>query len=149
MIGLHLCSSINVDNLPPDRTLEDFVSQGLPKSLAHVQILRKKLFNPRELFVEFNIDKIMYFSGGATSPNYLNKGIVSKLTEHSIRHGRELGYRLVAANSSSFYTQKICERMGFEKRKELKYADYAVDGKIIFENIRAPHQSVINFIKLI
>ena len=139
----------NANNLPPDRKLEDFVSQGLPESLAHVQILRRKLFNPRELFEEFYINKIMYFNGGATRPDYLNKGIATKLTEHSIRHGREQGYRLVAANSSSFYTQKISERMGFKKRKELKYAEYAVNGKIIFENIRAPHQSVINFIKQI
>ena len=147
MIGLHLCASINANNLPPDRTLEDYISLGLPENLAHVQILRRKLFNPEEILKDYRVEKIMYFNGSTVRSEHYKEGIITALAERSIEHGMKCGYRLIAANCESFYAQKICEKIGFEKNKELVYANYAVNGKIVFENMKEPHRSIVNFIK--
>ena len=147
MIGLHLCASINADNLPPNRTLEDYISQGLPENLAHVQILRNKLFNPKEMLKDYHVEKIMYFNGSAVHSDHCKEGIITALAGLSIEHGMKCGYRLIAANCESFYAQKICEKIGFEKKKELMYADYAVNGKVVYGNMKEPHRSIVNFVK--
>lgn len=79
--------------------------------------------------------------------SWRGKGIAKTLVEKTIEIGKEKGFHMVRADCSSFFSGKLCARLGFERIYELKYADYVdEDGNPVFSPA-FPHTSIISYIK--
>ncbi|XP_017791477.1 PREDICTED: dopamine N-acetyltransferase-like isoform X1 [Habropoda laboriosa] len=79
--------------------------------------------------------------------NWRGKGIAKSLMEKAIEIGKEKGFHIVRADCSSFFSGKLCARLGFERIYELNYAAYLdEDGNPVFSPAY-PHTAIISYIK--
>ncbi|XP_076247423.1 arylalkylamine N-acetyltransferase 1 isoform X4 [Calliopsis andreniformis] len=79
--------------------------------------------------------------------NWRGKGIAKALVEKALEIGREKGFHVARADCSSFFSGKLCARLGFEPIYELKYADYlGEDDKPVFSPA-LPHVSIVTYVK--
>jgi ribosomal protein S18 acetylase RimI-like enzyme len=80
-----------------------------------------------------------------------NRGIGTELARHTFSHAKKLGYTFADAICSNRYTQKLCERLGFEKVNEIIYATYLdpPTNTYLFKNVEEPHKSAISYVKKI
>lgn len=62
-------------------------------------------------------------------PKYGGIGIGNKLITESIKCARENNVELFNVMCSSYYSARVCEKLGFEKSYELPYVDYVVNGE--------------------
>ncbi|CAD1478623.1 unnamed protein product, partial [Heterotrigona itama] len=56
--------------------------------------------------------------------NWRGKGIAKELVEKSLEIGKEKGFHITRVDCSSFFSGKLCLRLGFEQIYELNYTDY-------------------------
>lgn len=79
--------------------------------------------------------------------NWRGKGIAKALLEKTMDVAREKGFHIVRADCSSFFSGKLCARLGFKQIYELPYAEYVdEDGKPIFTPA-LPHAAIVTYIK--
>ncbi|XP_078038321.1 arylalkylamine N-acetyltransferase 1 isoform X1 [Augochlora pura] len=79
--------------------------------------------------------------------NWRGKGIAKALLEKTMEIGKEKGFHIIRADCSSFYSGKLCARLGFEQIYELPYAEYVdEEGKPVFSPA-LPHAGVVTYIK--
>lgn len=61
--------------------------------------------------------------------------------------GKEKGLHICRVDCSSYFSGKLCARLGFEQIYELNYADYVdEDGNPIFSPA-FPHTAIVTYIK--
>ncbi len=85
--------------------------------------------------------QILKFNAVHVDQNYRRLGIAKRLVDLSLEHAKSAGFDYVIATATSYKTQAMFEKIGFLTLKEVKYADYTVDGKKIFENMPAEEVS--------
>lgn len=73
--------------------------------------------------------------------NYRGYGIAGKLIEKNLDYMRHNEIRVTRVLCTSFYSARVCEKMGFKKVYTLPYADYKVDGVNVFLPEK-PHEAV-------
>ncbi|KAG7199256.1 hypothetical protein KM043_018122 [Ampulex compressa] len=79
--------------------------------------------------------------------NWRGKGVAKALIEKAIEIGRESGFHVVRADCTSFFSGKLCARLGFEHIYELSYSEYIdEDGNPVFSPA-LPHTAVTTYIK--
>lgn len=149
LIGFILYDIIDIKELPDHQpTHEDYVSQGLPHGLATLFVQSDKTRNFKEILHKYNEEKLLSVSVMGVRAGHRGKGICSELVRKSIEYGvQKAGYRLVTVVASNFFNQKIFRKQGFKVVKEIKYAEYVVDGKTPLKDVEAPHLSKISFVK--
>lgn len=108
-------------------------------------------------YVDQNVNRYGHFQGLnvleirilSVDSNWRGKGIAKTLVEKAIEIGKENGFHMVRVDCSSFFSAKLCARLGFEQIYELKYTDYVdEDGNPVFCPA-FPHTSVMSYIKKI
>lgn len=70
-------------------------------------------------------------------PEYARLGIGRRLIENSLRLARESGFQSAVAEATGPYSQRICEKMGFNERGAVHYAGFRHGGRAVFESIPA------------
>ena len=79
--------------------------------------------------------------------NWRGKGVGKALVEKALAIGREKGFHAARTVCSSFFSGKLCLRLGFERVYELNYADYhGEDGKPVFTPA-LPHTGIVTYVK--
>ncbi|CAG4953129.1 unnamed protein product [Colias eurytheme] len=72
-----------------------------------------------------------YISLAATDKAWRNRGVMKKMMEEAQKIAREHGIRLIQIDTSSFYSAKAAEKLGFKCIYERRYADITFNGKPI------------------
>lgn len=112
-----------------------------------------------DLFKIFDTNCLLEIMFLATIPEYMGKAIGHKLCEYSIELGRELkngtfkGYlpsdlknrkpKIVSAILTSTYSQKIGDRLDFQRIVEAFYNEFEFDGKTYSDRIGEIHPSSV------
>ncbi|XP_012348903.1 dopamine N-acetyltransferase isoform X2 [Apis florea] len=79
--------------------------------------------------------------------NWRGKGVAKALVEKTLEIGKEKGLQICRVDCSSYFSGKLCARLGFEQIYELNYADYVdEDGNPIFSPA-FPHTAIVTYIK--
>ncbi|PBC29526.1 arylalkylamine N-acetyltransferase 1 isoform X1 [Apis cerana] len=79
--------------------------------------------------------------------NWRGKGVAKALVEKTLEIGKEKGLHICRVDCSSYFSGKLCARLGFEQIYELNYADYVdEDGNPIFSPA-FPHTAIVTYIK--
>ncbi|XP_029157914.1 dopamine N-acetyltransferase-like isoform X2 [Nylanderia fulva] len=95
-------------------------------------------------FRDLNVLEVKIIS---VDTNWRGKGVGKVLIEKTIEIAKEEGFHYARADCSSFFSGKLCARIGFEAIYKLKYNDYVdEEGKPIFSPA-LPHTAVVSYIK--
>ncbi|XP_046748934.1 arylalkylamine N-acetyltransferase 1-like isoform X1 [Diprion similis] len=77
------------------------------------------------------------------------RGVAKALVERTENLAKDLGFDVLRCDCSSFYSGKLCQRLGFETTYALPYAEYVdEDGKPIFTP-SDPHAGIVTYVKKI
>ncbi|XP_071634644.1 arylalkylamine N-acetyltransferase 1 isoform X1 [Temnothorax longispinosus] len=93
---------------------------------------------------DFNVLEVRIIS---VDTNWRGKGVGKTLIEKSMEIAKEQGFHYIRADCTSFFSGKLCARLGFDAIYNLNYNDYVdEDGKPIFSPA-SPHTAVVAYIK--
>lgn len=76
-----------------------------------------------------DLDKYLDAKILAVNSNYRGYGIAGKLMERTVQYVRENDIKLIQVLCSSYYSARVCEKMGFKKVYVLPFVDYVVGGE--------------------
>jgi hypothetical protein len=148
MIGMCINRERSLDILPDTPpTYEDYIQRGFSKELALVFIFLGNMLNTKQLLVEYNETKMFEPFAAAVLPHYRSSGICTELIKRSLEHAAILGYTFSGATCSSFYSQRVVEKCGYQMIKEFDYATCVhpvTNTHILMED---PHKSSKCYIK--
>ena len=150
MIGLRLAHSVVINEIPEKTpTFEEYLKLGWSKGMASAFVYENALFDAKKILEKYQVTKLLKFCGLCVHEDYRNKGIGSELVKRAINHGSSKGYTLIGVVGSSFYSQRIFERQGFQKVKSIPYADFLINGEVVFTGIEDIHKFCCSYIKQI
>jgi len=86
---------------------------------------------------ELNSTYFYWFALG-TKDGYEGKGIGYALARASVSYAKKRGYKKMVVHASAHPTHVICQKLGFQKRTEIKYDSIMVDGKRPFKGLVEP-----------
>ncbi len=151
IVGIRLCTSVHesdlLDNNQQPPTVEEYIAQGLPEGLAYLEVAKREFQSLKQLMKDYGVSRLILLSGVGVHPDYQRRGIATILVERAINHAVQRDYHLCVVGCASLYAQKLYEKMGFERVNEVVYADYTINGKIAFKDVKEPHKSAVLYIK--
>lgn len=112
------------------------------KLLAHLQ-------QSVNVLQRFSVDKCYDVEIVAVHPDYRGRSIGAKLFQGQFNRAKQLGYSLVSADCSSFYSAQIAERVGMERIGRLAYSDYRDTNGVQLFQPKEPHLEIQTFVKLL
>ena len=74
------------------------------------------------------------------------RGLGTALVNRALERLKKKEFSICVTEATSFYSQKIFDRIDFKTLAEIKYEDYKVDGEVVFPPY-GPHQSVKLMVK--
>lgn len=75
-----------------------------------------------------DIDKFLDAKILSVNENYRGYGVAGKLMEATMQYMRDNKITVIQVLCSSYYSARVCEKMGFKKVYVLPFVDYKVDG---------------------
>lgn len=101
-------------------------------------------FNVFQLYPDIN----RYLDGRflSVNTNYRGAGLAGKLTQRSLEYIQEKSIPLMLVSCSSYYSARVCEKLGFKEVYQLPFKNYVVNG----ENPLLPadpHKAIKIFVK--
>lgn len=128
-----------------DCSIESFRNQGYPAAQAISHYIDTLVVDPLELMERYDVDRIFYVGHVIVHPNFGRRGIGNTLVTLSLTlAAAEFDYAYVIA--SSFFTQRIFEKMAFKCVNKLNYSEIRIDDRqVIFPS--APHVCTKSYIK--
>ncbi len=150
MVGMSInCieSLADLPDVPP--TFEEYVGRGFSRESSSVTVMLDSVFDIKSILMANQESKMFEVFVLSIDSGYKNKGIASELAKRSLDHAVTLGYKLAGAICTSFYTQRLFEKQGFKKMKEVCYATYvnSETNSFLFEDVEEPHKAVISYVK--
>ena len=100
------------------------------------------------LFEKYSVSKYVEFFILTTSSTKRCPGLGTELAIKALERAKAKGFSLCVTEATSFYSQKIFTRMGFQTLAEIKFEDYKPNGEIIFHK-HGVHESVKLMTKLL
>lgn len=150
MVGIrinHFVSMADIPDVVP--TLDDYVNQGWSKKWSLVWRLFGCAFDIKQILTTYKADKLMELFALCVHSDYKKRGIATELVKRSLDHALQHGNTLVAVLCTSAYTQKLYEKQGFEKVREISYSTY-VDNEtksLLCKDVEEPHKAAISYVK--
>jgi GNAT superfamily N-acetyltransferase len=87
-----------------------------------------------DLFKRFDVTEIFHFIYLSVDQRYRRQGLGRLLLSAGAVLAKELGQTVMHGDASSMFSQRICDGLGFDMIHRMNYADYMVDGKVVFNN---------------
>ena len=138
LVGVLIAGPIENNSKPPEGFNEKW-----SQILGILQYCEKKA----DIFRRFNVEKIFFVHVVAVALEHGGQGIGQKLFQKGLELAKDMGYTIVGADCTNYYTSKIAEKLGMECASEVTFDEYhKVLGEEIFE-VTAPHTSVKTYVK--
>jgi len=103
------------------------------------------------LLDELQTNKFLMIAILVVHPSHRRMGLASKVVGKLEERAHDLGIGCVVVNASSAYSQKLFEKLGYKKLRQLMYADF-FDEKLQckpFIKPNPPHDSAVLYFKFI
>lgn len=95
-----------------------------------------------DIFNRYGVDKLFYSFMSCVLPTCRGRNLGTRLKEELMALGKRLGYKLVTVDCSSFYSARLCKKMGWDVVNFIPYSEYKDEkGQQIF-NPPAPHEGL-------
>lgn len=72
------------------------------------------------------------------SPSCLNQGVGTHLVIKTLEKAKSMGFKVVVAEATSIYSQRIFSKLAFEVKREIPYSEYTFKNTHPFSEIRDP-----------
>lgn len=95
-----------------------------------------------DFFTEFGVDRIFDFRVLSVSMNYRGQGIGRRLMEELEKLARQEGAKLMIADFTGLFSQKISEKLGWQLAHEVVYNEYRDKKGQVLINAEPPHTSL-------
>ncbi|XP_053956016.1 arylalkylamine N-acetyltransferase-like 2 [Anastrepha ludens] len=93
----------------------------------------------------YNVAKTLYIHILAVDAEMRGRAIAARLIEEVKKLGRQLGYPLMTVDCTSYYSARLCERLGMECINVVQYENYLdKEGKPVFSP-PPPHNCLKTF----
>ncbi|XP_038220388.1 dopamine N-acetyltransferase-like [Zerene cesonia] len=127
IVGVLICGPVPLLN--PGVNLNELKSCRSPKYKKFVQMMFL-----REMILEIwnvypNDDRVFEIKLACTDPKWRKKGIMNALMKEAENAAKELNIRLMRIDTTSAYSAKSAERLGFKCVFSRAYKDLTLDGK--------------------
>jgi GNAT superfamily N-acetyltransferase len=101
-----------------------------------------------KLFERFNVSEIFHLFILSVDGRYRRRGLGKLLLSAGAALAKELGFTVLNGEASSLFSQRIYDSLEFDMICQINYADYIVDGKVVF-NKTGIHPSLKIYTKVI
>ncbi len=149
MVGMTINSCISLADLPDvPPTFDEYVEHGFSSEWSSMQVLFDMALDKKSIFIANQESRMLELCYGCVHSEYRKKNICIEIITRSLEHAVTLGFTLAETICTGVYSQRLFEKLGFKRVKEIFYASY-VDGKtntLIFKNVEEPHKSSISYI---
>lgn len=95
-----------------------------------------------DLFNRYGVDKLFYSFMSCVKPTLRGKNLGTRLKVELMALGKRLGYKLVTVDCTSFYSARLCKRMGWDVVNFMPYKDYVDENNQPIFNPPAPHEGM-------
>ena len=137
------------DTVPTfDEYLECGWSNGWSKEWSAINILASSVMDVKKILTTYQESKMLRLSGLCVHSDYRKLGIATELVKRTLDHGKKVGFTFAGVVCGNAYSQRIFEKQGFEKVKEVCYATY-VDietNSLFFKDVEEPHKAIIIYV---
>ncbi|XP_045480645.1 arylalkylamine N-acetyltransferase 1-like isoform X2 [Harmonia axyridis] len=93
-----------------------------------------------------DIEKAMTVKIISVDPCMRGRGVATRLVDETRKIAIEKGCKLMYVECTSYFSAQIMKRLGFEKVYSLKYSDYKIDDKIVFDP-KKPHEEYTVYVQ--
>ena len=118
----------------------------MPAKFGMVLEFLESLVGPEDIFGRYNIDRYLELFILCTHSGRRYPGLGTALAKEALNRGQAKGFSLCVTEATSFYSQKIFDRLGFETTKEAEFESFQPNGKIVFPK-HEPHSTVKLMVK--
>ncbi|XP_073838939.1 arylalkylamine N-acetyltransferase-like 2 [Musca autumnalis] len=94
----------------------------------------------------YGVQKVLHAYGIGVDSKMRGKNIGGLLLSELAKLGKQLGYECIAAECTSYYSIKMCERMGWECVHTIYYNDYLDENKKPVFAVDPPHECCKTFV---
>lgn len=92
-----------------------------------------------DLYEKFRVNQIFDVKKLSVDREYRGRGLAKMLVEESEKRAREFGLKLMKADASSYYSQKLLDGFGWFTVIEFPYKDYVDENGVSLIRTEAPH----------
>lgn len=103
-------------------------------------------YNP---WTKLGIEKLLYFKFLSVHRDYRGRGVSAKMMEFTFDFMRRERIPVAYVLASSAFSQAVFRKAGFQLVDEMRYEDYKVDGKRVFQPKDEVHNGWATLIKWI
>lgn len=98
-----------------------------------------------DIFQRYQVNTIFYSFITCVKPSARGRNLGKRLKLEIIALGKSLGYKVLAADCTSFYSAGVCERLGMDRVYFIAYRDYVDENNKPIFNPPAPHVGLSSF----
>ncbi|XP_078035042.1 arylalkylamine N-acetyltransferase 1 [Augochlora pura] len=97
-----------------------------------------------DLFTKYNVDELFDCRILSVDENFRGRGLANILMADSIQTAKDAGFKVIKADATGMYSQKVCSKHGFEVEAEISYME-------LDESIRPaqPHEALKLMVKVL
>ncbi|XP_067012013.1 arylalkylamine N-acetyltransferase 1 isoform X2 [Anabrus simplex] len=95
-----------------------------------------------DIFSALSVDEVLEIGLASVEPTHVGKGLATKMMRASLELGAKRGFKVAKADATGIASAKACQRAGMTPIYRLPYADYKVDGKVVFGNTGASNSAL-------
>ncbi|XP_031638698.1 dopamine N-acetyltransferase isoform X3 [Contarinia nasturtii] len=114
----------------PDQPFHSYAAECKHQQFKKILTLMEYIDHQYSTFNLYpDIEKFLDATILSVNANYRGYGVAGKLMEKTMQFMREQKITVIQMLCSSYYSARVCEKMGFKKVYVLPFADYKVDGE--------------------
>ena len=131
LFGFRIMSVTNKDENEVD------TSEVSSEKFKLIEDFLNHLAGLNNVFEHYDVEDVVHFFGIGVHRDWRGKGVGSKLMKAAMTFVANLGVGpvVVTGEGSSNYSKRIFEKFGFDILAEVAFADYKVNGEVVFQNL--------------
>jgi len=122
----------------PFATIPDYTTMALPRKLQALYGFLKILDDQCLSEVRHSTTKLFHLFNLGVLRDYRRAGVAQALLIESLELAKEKGFEYAVAECTGYGSQKLCDGLGFQRLRALRYADFEFAGDRPFRSIEEP-----------
>ncbi len=150
MVGVRITCSETITELSDTMpTFDEYLRCGWSKEWSAIWVLLNHAMDVKEIMKTYQESKMLELFALCVHSDYRNLGIAAELVKRTLDHGVKVGFTFAGVICTSAYAQRLFEKQGFEKVKEVCFATYVDIGtnSLLFKDVEEPHKATISYVK--